>query len=123
VLEEVQALPYRKARAQVVHDSVRDAELLEIDERIHRAIEMVPGRRGQIGRLRRFAQDLRGGDGGVGRLADATAEAADLEPAERYRLLAEPDVLRRLDLLISMLERKPRSDGGLLPPREDPTLN
>jgi uncharacterized protein len=123
VLDEVQAQPYRKARVQVVPDSVREGELLEIDERIHRALSMVPGRRGQIGKLRRFAHDLRGGDGGVGPLADAAAEAADLEPSDRYRLLAEPDVLRRLDMLISMLEKKPRSDGGMLPPREDPTLN
>jgi Lon protease-like protein len=123
VLEEVQSTPYRKARTQVVRDAVRDSELLEIDERVHRAIEMIPGRRGRIGRLRRFAADLRGQGGGVGHLVDAAAEAADLDPAERYRILAEPDVLRRLDLLISMLEKKPRSDGGLLPPRGDPTLN
>jgi Lon protease-like protein len=123
VTEEVQALPYRKARVQVVPDAMREAETLEIDERVHRALSMVPGRRGHIGRLRRLAIDVRGADGGVGRLADATAEAADLEPDDRYRLLAESDVLRRLDMLISMLEKKPRSDGGLLPPREDPTLN
>jgi Lon protease-like protein len=125
VLEEVPSgeTPYRRARVQITPDAVREAEALEIDERMHRVLSMVPGRRGHIGRLRRLANDVRGPDGGVGRLADATAEAADLEPDDRYRLLAEPDVLRRLDLLIAMLDKKPRSDGGLLPPRSDPSRN
>jgi Lon protease-like protein len=123
VVSESPEGPYRKARVRVIPDAVRDGEILEIDERVHRALSMVPGRRGHIGRLRKLARDVRGPDGGIGRLADATAEAADLEPADRYRLLAEPDVLRRLDLLLTMLDRKPRSDGGLLPPRTDPALN
>jgi Lon protease-like protein len=123
VVEEVQTSPYRKVRVAVTNEEVRESQVVDLDQRLHRALDMIPGRRGRVGRLRRLAEDVRGRDGGLGRLADAAAEAADLEAEERYRILAEPDVLRRLDLLISMLDRKTRSGPDALPPRVDSSLN
>ena len=104
-------------------EEVRDAEATDIDERLRRTLEMLPGRRGRVGRIRRLALDVRGPDGGVGRLADAAAEAADLEAEERYKILAEPDVLRRFDLLISILDGKARGGPDPLPSRTDASLN
>jgi Lon protease-like protein len=123
VVEETQATPYRKATVRVSRDEVHVTESSDLDERLHRALAMLPGRRGRIGSLRRLAGDLRGRGGGPGRLADAAAEAAELDAEDRYRLLAESDVLRRLDLLISLLEKKARSSADTLPPRVDPSRN
>ena len=123
VVEEVQAVPYRKARVKVRPDEVRGAHLREVDERLHQVLAMLPGRRGRVGRIRALATQVRGGGGGPGRIADAAAEVADLEPAERYRILSEPDVLRRLATLADILEVKDRDRGALLPPRADPSLN
>jgi len=69
-----------------------------------------------------LATQVRGAGGGPGRLVDAMAEAADLEPDERYRVLAEPDVLRRLDLFMEALDRRSRTDNEL-PARADPRSN
>lgn len=123
VVEETQTTPFRKARVKISADEVHDAETSDLDERLHRALAMLPGRRGRIGSLRRLAGDLRGRGGGPGRLADAAAEAAELDTEDRYRLLAESDVVRRLDLLISLLEKKARSSPDGLPPRRDPSRN
>jgi len=123
VVEETQAAPYRKVRVLVLPDEVRDDAARQIDERLHQALDRIPGRRGRVGRIRQIAQQVRGPSGGVGRLADAVAEAAELEPEERYQVLAETDVLRRLDIVLEVLEKKARSGPLLLPPRVDPTLN
>jgi len=123
VVQETQTAPYRKAKVEISRDEVHDAESSALDERLHRALAMLPGRRGRIGSLRRLASDLRGRGGGPGRLADAAAEAAELDTDDRYRLLAESDVLRRFDLLITLLERKARTASEALPPRVDPSRN
>ena len=120
---EVEADPYRKVKLRVTGDEVHDSQSREIDERLHRALDMIPGRRGRVGRLCRLAADVRGGGGGPGHIVDAAADAAELEPEDRYRLLAEPAVLSRFDLLISMLERKAREVEEDLPARADPSLN
>jgi Lon protease-like protein len=124
VLQEVQAAPYRKARVKVLPDVVHESQAADLDERLHRALALIPGRRGLVGQIRRLAHDVRGPGDGPGRLADATAEAARLEADERYLVLAEADVLRRFDLLIRILEKKHRDEGsGRVPPPADPALN
>jgi Lon protease-like protein len=124
VLEEVDSAPYRRARVRVVPDVVHASQVDDLDERLHRALALIPGRRGLVGQIRRLARDVRGPGDGPGRLADATAEAARLEADERYEVLAEADVLRRFDLLIRILERKHREEGvHRLPPPADPSLN
>jgi uncharacterized protein len=124
VVEEVPSQPYRKARVTVVPDVVHPAQAEDLDERLHRALALIPGRRGLVGQIRRLARDVRGPGDGPGRLADATAEAARLEADERYQVLAEADVLRRFDLLIKILEKKHRDESaGRVPPPADPSLN
>jgi Lon protease-like protein len=123
IVEETQQSPYRKAKVKVSRDEVHPTEASDLDERLHRALAMLPGRRGRIGGLRRLAADLRGRGGGPGRLADAAAESAELDTEDRYKILAESDVLRRLDLLVTLLERKARASPDSLPPRVDPSLN
>jgi Lon protease-like protein len=124
VVQEVPSSPYRKARVRVVEDVVHAAQADDLDERLHRALALIPGRRGLVGQIRRLARDVRGPGDGPGRLADATAEAARLEADERYQVLAEADVLRRFDLLIRILEGKQREERtGRVPPPADPSLN
>ena len=123
VVAETQATPYRKVKARVCEDAVHSSQMTDLDERLHRALDMIPGRRGRVGRIRKLASDVRGTGGGPGRLADAAAEAAELDADDRYRLLAESDVLRRFDLLISLLDKKARAVPDTLPPRADSSLN
>ena len=122
ILQEVASEPYRRARVEVVPDTMPVTRERELDERLHRALDMLPGRRGRVGKMRMLATQVRGAGGGPGRLVDAMAEAADLEPDERYRVLAEPDVLRRLDLFMEALDRRSRTDNEL-PARADPRSN
>jgi Lon protease-like protein len=125
IRREVQIAPYRKAALLVTADEVHDSQVRDIDERLHRTLDMLPGRRGRVGRMRKIATDLRGASAGPGHIADAAAEAADLETDDRYRILAEPAVLRRFDLLLSMLERRGRESRAddSLPPRVDASRN
>lgn len=124
VEEEVEGQPYRRAKVRVVEDVVNDSDREALDERLHKVLDMIPGYRGLVGHIRRVAHDVRGGGAGPGRIADATAEAARLDADERYKVLAEADVLRRFDLLISLLEkRRRRGFDGSLPARSDPALN
>ena len=123
VVDETQSVPYRKAKVEVREDAVAAATFTDLDSRVHAALDMLPGRRGRVGRIRKLATEVRGAGGGPGRLADAAAEAAELDTDERYRLLAESDVVRRFDLLISLLDRKGRIGPDSLPPRADPTRN
>ena len=123
VLEETQSSPYRRVRVAPTLDTVEGAEPRAVAERIHETLDRLPGRRGRVGRIRQLAQQVRGPDSGPGRIADAAAEAAELEADERYRLLSEPDVMRRLGLLIEILDRKGKAAHKDLPPRSDPTLN
>jgi uncharacterized protein len=120
---ETQSTPYRKVRVRPLPDSVEGAQARTLAERVHEALGRLPGRRGRVGRIRLLAQQIRGSDGGAGRLADAAAEAAELDAEERYRILAEPDVLRRLDVLIGILDAKGPSTHKDLPARADPSLN
>lgn len=122
VVEELEAAPYRRARVEVVHDQLPVTRERDLDERLHQALAMLPGRRGRVGKMRLLATQVRGAGGGPGRLVDAMAEAADLDPGERYRILAEADVLRRIDLLVEMLDRRSRAENEL-PPRTDPRWN
>lgn len=123
VVEEVPGEPYRRARVEVCSDGFDASRARELDARLHEVLDRLPGRRGHVGRLRSMATQVRGAEGGPGRLADAAAEAADLEAADRYRVLATDDVLERLDVLVDALERKARAADASLPPRSDPALN
>jgi hypothetical protein len=93
-----------------------------VDSRLHEVLERLPGRRGRVGKLRLLATQIRGAGGGPGRLVDAAAEAAELEPHERYRLLAETDVLRRIELILGILDARTRG-GESLPERADARWN
>lgn len=123
LLEETQQTPYRRARVEVLRDTVAADRAEELDARLHEVLDRMPGRRGRVGRLRMLAAQVRGGGGGPGRLADAAAEAAELPPEDRYRVLSEGDVLARLDLIAQALEARARHGEDDLPPRADPALN
>ncbi len=124
VQAELASEPYRKAKVKVLDDVVRDTDRDALDDRMHRALDMIPGYRGLVGHIRKIAFEVRGGGDGPGRIADATAEAARLDAEERYQVLAEPDVLKRFDLLITLLEKRRRHTAdGALPPRTDASLN
>ncbi len=123
VLSETQSAPYRKVRAAPALDTVAGAEPRAVAERVRETLDRLPGRRGRVGRIRQLALQVRGPDSGPGSIADAAAEAAELEADERYRILSEPDVMRRLDVLIEILDRKGKAAHKDLPPRCDPTLN
>jgi Lon protease-like protein len=124
VEEETQTAPYRKIRVRPLPDRIEGAEPRAVAERVRETLDRLPGRRGRVGRIRTIAQQIRGtADAGPGRIADAAAEAAELEPDERYRILAEPDVVRRLEVLAGILDARGRTGHPELPPRTDPTLN
>jgi len=123
VVEETQTSPYRTVRVTPAPDTVEGADARTVAQRVHETLDRLPGRRGRVGRIRLLAQQVRGADAGPGRIADAAAEAAELEADERYRILAEPDVLRRLSTLIDILDRKGSAAHKDLPPRTDPSLN
>jgi Lon protease-like protein len=123
VLEETASTPYRKVKVEVLADAFDRARGRDVAARTRDVLARLPGRRGRVGRLRMLATQVRGLGGGAGRLADAAADAADLSPEDRYRILAEADVLRRLDLLIAILDRNARGTDASLPPRADPSLN
>ena len=119
-----QGAPYRKVRVRVrPRRRRRRAGRATVDERAPRGARAVPG----PPRPRRAHPPARPADArqrrGAGRLADAAAEAADLDADERYRILAEPDVLRRLDVLIGILDAKGPATHKDLPARADPSLN
>jgi len=123
VVAEIASEPYRRVRVEVVPETTDPRRAAELDVRLHAVLDRLPGRRGHVGRLRQLAEKVRGVGGGPGRLADAAAEAADLGPEDRYKILAEDDVLARLSVLLDALDRKARSADETLPPRTDPRLN
>lgn len=123
VVEEVPHRPYRKARLRLLKDAFDLDRVDDLDARLHAVLDRLPGRRGQVGRLHQLAASLRENTGGPGRLADAAAEVADLEPGDRYRILSEADVVSRLDALIEALDRRVARSGKGLPARIDPRRN
>lgn len=70
-----------------------------------------------------MANQLRGVDAGPGRYADAVANASDLQHDARYELLSEPDVLRRLERLIGLLEERAYQGAPSAPAGTRPDLN
>lgn len=123
VVEELPAYPYRRARVEVLDDVASPVQAEKIAARMRRALDLVPGRKSVIWEMRRMANQLRGVDAAAGRYADAVANASDLQPDDRYALLAETDVLRRLERLIEMLESRAYADSPGAPPGTDPSLN
>ena len=120
---EVAEFPYRRGEVEILDEvtGTTDAEMLA--RRVRRALELVPGRKSIIGEMRRMATQLRGVDATAGRYADAVADASDLPPGERYEILAEPNVLRRLDRLIELLEQRAYADAPPIPTGTRPELN
>lgn len=123
ILEEIASYPYRRARVETMDDLAPPSEAEAIAKRVRRALDLVPGRRGVIHEMRHMATELRGVDAGAGRYADAVANASDLRPGDRYELLAERNVLRRLERLIELLETRAYSDAPHAPPGTIPHLN
>lgn len=123
VEEELPSEPYRKARVTLLEEHAPLNEAERIADCMRRALDMVPGKQNDIWGLRTIANRLRGVDASAGRYADAVANAGDLHAEERYRLLAETDVLKRLEALISMLEAKAYDDAPNAPPISDPRRN
>ncbi|MDJ0975746.1 MAG: LON peptidase substrate-binding domain-containing protein [Planctomycetota bacterium] len=121
--EEIASEPYRKARVRVLEELAPLSEADRIAARMRRALELVPGRQSMIWELRRMANQLRGVDASAGRYADAVANAGDLQPEDRYKVLAETDVLKRFDELIVMLESKARDGAPTAPDVTDPRRN
>jgi len=123
VEEEIAFEPYRRARVRILEEFAALSEAEQIANRMQRALDLVPGRKSMIWELRRMANQLRGVDASAGRYADAVANAGDLRPEERYKVLAETDVLKRLDDLIGMLESKARDGAPHAPDIVDPRRN
>ena len=123
IVEELGTYPYRRAQVEVVSDVVAPMQVERIARRVRRALDLVPGRRSVIYEMRRMANQLRGVDAGPGRYADAVANASDLQHDARYELLSEPDVLRRLERLIGLLEARAYQDAPSAPPGTRPDLN
>ncbi len=123
IVEEIAAYPYRRAQVQVLDDFAPTMHAEQIAKNMRRALDLVPGRKSVIWEMRRMANQLRGVDATAGRYADAVANASDLQPADRYELLAETDVLRRLERLIELLETRAYAGAPQTPPGTIPHLN
>ena len=123
ILEELEGSTYRRARVEVLEEVAEPVHAEALAKRVRRALDLVPGRRSMIHEMRRMANQLRGVDAAPGRYADAVANASDLHPEARYELLAESDVMRRLERLIQLLEQRAYADAPLPPPGTRPHLN
>ena len=123
IVAEIPHTPYRKAKVEVLSDHAERNQAELIAARMRRALQLVPGKQSLIWEMRRMANALRGIDATAGRYADAVADASDLSPGDRYALLAEPDVLLRLEHLISLLENKAYYDAPITPDVRDPRMN
>ena len=123
ILEELEGEPFRRARVEILEDRILPLQAETIAKRMQRALDLVPGRKSVIWEMRRMANQLRGIDSAPGRYADAVANASDLQHEDRYRLLAEPDVLRRLEELIRMLEERAYTGAPPAPRGTRPELN
>jgi len=121
--EELDSKPFRRARVQVLADRSPRSQLEQVVRHMRRAFALVPGRHGVITEMRRIASQLRGVDAAAGRYADALAYASDLRSADRYQILAEPDVLRRFERLVELLEHRAQEDAPPVVPGQDPALN
>ena len=121
--EELPSYPYRRARVAIIDEVSEHGQVEQIASRMRRALDLVPGRLSVIWEMRRMANQLRGVDAGAGRYADAVAIASDLRPDDRYELLAEPNVLRRLDRLINLLEERAQESAPSAPSTDNPRLN
>jgi Lon protease-like protein len=121
--EEVPSKPFRRAKVQVLQDRAPRSQLEQVVRQMRRAFALVPGRHGVITEMRRIASQLRGVDAAAGRYADALAYASDLRSADRYEILAEPDVLKRFQRLVEMLEHRAAEDAPPTAPGQDPALN
>lgn len=120
---EIPHEPYRRARVTVLDDVATHGDAGQIAQRMHRALQLVPGKQSMIWEMRRMSNQLRGIDATAGRYADAVANASDLSPGDRYELLAEPNVLERFDRLIRLLEQRAYQDGPDVAPGTRPSLN
>ena len=123
IVEELASEPYRRARVEILEDRALPVQAETIAKRMHRALDLVPGRKSVIWEMRRMANQLRGIDATPGRYADAVANASDLQHEDRYQLLAEADVLRRLEQLIEMLEVRAYTGAPRTPRGTRPDLN
>lgn len=123
VEEELASDPYRRALVTVLEELAPLSQAEQIAQRMMRALDLVPGRKSMIWELRRMANQLRGVDASAGRYADAVANAGDLRPEDRYCVLEETDVLKRLERLIDMLEAKAKDGAPRVPKVADPRRN
>ena len=123
IVEELATEPYRRARVEVLEDRALPVQAEAIARHMHRALDLVPGRKSVIWEMRRMANQLRGIDATPGRYADAVANASDLQHEDRYELLAEQDVLRRLEQLIHKLEERAYAGAPPIPRGTQPGLN
>ena len=123
VRKELGTYPYRRAEVEIMDEVAPPTHAETIARRVRRVLDLVPGRRSVIWEMRRMATRLRGIDAAAGRYADAVADASDLHPGDRYELLAEQDVLRRLERLIEMLENRAYTGTPSIPPGTEPGWN
>jgi Lon protease-like protein len=123
ITEEIPSTPFRRARVALIQDRSPRSRALEIARQMRRAIDLVPGRHAVVWEMRRIANQLRGVDAGAGRYADALANACDLQPGERYELLAEPDVRKRFLRLIELLTTRLADEAPPATSSQDPALN
>jgi Lon protease-like protein len=123
ILTELPNEPFRRATVELLHDELGAKDVEKAAKQVRRALELVPGRRSVVSEVRRLAGQVRGVDAAAGRYADAVATISDLLPHERYELLAEPVVTKRLARLVSRLERRAKHDSprGIGP--KDPSRN
>ena len=123
VIEELPSEPFRRARVEVLSDLLDEEDLDRVAKQVRRALDMLPGRRAVLHELRRLASQLRGVDAAPGRYADAVATISDLPTKERYELLAEVAVHKRLTRLITRLERRASQEAPRAVQPKDPSRN
>lgn len=123
ILEEVDSEPFRRAQVELCPDVVHAPDRTRIARQLQKVLAMIPGRRGVLSEMRRLSREVRGASGSPGRLCDAIANVSDLRPRERYELLAETNVSRRLARLAHLLRRRGGKDAPSCPAPRDVNLN
>ncbi|MFM8385937.1 MAG: LON peptidase substrate-binding domain-containing protein [Planctomycetia bacterium] len=123
VQHELESEPFRRAQVELCPDVLHAPDRERVARQLQKVLAMIPGRRAVFTELRRLSRDVRGASGSPGRLCDAIANVSDLRPRERYELLVETNVTRRLARLAHLLRRRGSKEAPSGPAPRDVSLN